>query len=209
MSYETNKAEVVKFFDDHILKYIITDLEVLDKIEANSDGIGGCAIPQAISTFSAIDLIGYLVHPQDLKTVGMSFTELLKNHLLFPDFLKFISHIDFFDSFRDDARSIMTHRFSMTRYAIGKIKGSDLFLDNGGIIVFNVSRFTEMAISAIQKVYNDLKNDEFIINGYTKGESVRKIKERIEKLKIFKSAGFIPPSNLSTSITTQTTNPLG
>mgnify|MGYP007097323165 FL=1 len=51
MSYLVNKAEVMEFFDNHIMKYIITDLEILNKIKADDSGIGGCAIPQALSTF--------------------------------------------------------------------------------------------------------------------------------------------------------------
>jgi hypothetical protein len=209
MAYDTDKLDVLKFFDDHILKYIVTDLEVLNSIEADSNGIGGCAIPQAVSTFSALDLLGYLIHPQDLKTVGMSFTDLLKNQTLFPEFRRFTAHIDFFNSFRDDVRSIMTHRFSLTKYAIAKVKMADLFFENSGVTVFNVCRFTEMAIEGIHKVYDDLQRDSFIINGYTKIESVKKIKDRIEKLKLFESDDFIGPSNLNSTSTTQTTNPLG
>lgn len=144
MSYDINKQEVLKLFDYHIMKYIIKDLEVLDSIISDNAGTGGCAIPQAISTFSALDLIGYLVHPQEIKPVGMSFSELLKNEIYFPGFKEYTCHINFLDSFRDNIRSIMVHRYSLVGYEITKNDTEQLFWNNGNNQTFNASYFTKM-----------------------------------------------------------------
>ena len=61
MSYESNKGKVLDLLENHIIKYVVKDLEVLESIEPNPSGAGACAIPQAISTFAALDLIGYLI----------------------------------------------------------------------------------------------------------------------------------------------------
>ena len=107
MSYLVNKAEVMEFFDNHIMKYIITDLEILNKIKADDSGIGGCAIPQALSTFSALDLMGYLLHPQDIETNKMTFSDLLKNSKYFPEFETFSTKDNFILSFKDNLRNII------------------------------------------------------------------------------------------------------
>jgi hypothetical protein len=85
MSYESNKIEVLDLFDNHIIKYVLKDLEVLDRIELDASTAGACTIPQAISTFAALDLIGYLVHSQNIRPVDMFFTELINNDTYFPE----------------------------------------------------------------------------------------------------------------------------
>lgn len=210
MSYETDKDEVIKLFDNHIMKYIVKDLEVLDSIKPDSCGAGACTIPQAISTFAALDLIGYLTHSQDVRTVGMSFIELLKNDTYFPEFRQYISHSNFFYSFRDNLRSIMTHRFSLTKYDITKNSNRHLFVEEGGRQIFNASCFTKMTLTAIRNIYQMITTDSFIINGYTKEVTMEKIRTRIEKLKAFDGNNFLPLSNVPISTTTtQTTSSLG
>lgn len=210
MSYEIDKKEVLNLFDNHIMRYIVKDLEVLDRIKPDDYGAGGCAIPQASSTFAALDLIGYLVHPQELKPVGMAFSDLLKNDRYFPEFEEYKSHVDFFDSFRDNIRSIMVHRFLLTKYDITKVDTEYLFLEANGHQIFNASHFTKMTIDAITKIYNDIKSDTFIINGYSKELTMENIRLKIDKLKAFEGKGFEPFSNLTTpTISIKTTNPLG
>lgn len=209
MSYEINKGEVLGLFDNHIKRYVVKDLEVLDGIKPDDFGAGGCAIPQASSTFAALDLIGYLVHPQELSTVGMAFSDLLKNEKYFPEIKEYKSNVDFFDSFRDNVRSIMVHRFLLAKYDIAKVNTCQLFLDVNGQQIFNVSHFTKMTINAITKIYDDIKNDTFIINGNSKESTMEKIKLRIENLSAFEGNGFVPFNNLPTpTITIQTTRPL-
>jgi hypothetical protein len=187
MSYENNKLDVLSLFDNHIIKYVVKDLLVLDSIKADDLGLGGCSIPQAISTFSALDFIGYLIHTENIKTIGMSFTELLKNELYFPDFKDYSIHEKFFHSFRDDIRSVMVHRFSLIKYDIAKIKTSNLFIKGHDVEIFNVSYFTKMTINAINKIYDDIKNDTFKIDGFSKEASMENIKNKILNLKIHNS----------------------
>lgn len=205
MSYTNNKAIVINLFDNHIIKYIVKDLEILNSIEADSSGYGGCAIPQASSTFAALDLIGYLIHPQELKTVSMSFTDLLKNNQYFPDFVEYTSDINFFDSFKENIRSVMVHRFSLSKYDIAKADTNHLFYEQDGRQIFNTSFFTKTTIVAINKICNNIKNDSFVINGYDKEYTMEKIKNRIEKLKDFEGKYFSNLINLPISTTTTET----
>lgn len=210
MSYANNKLVILDLFDNHILKYIIKDLEILDSIQADGFGVGGCAVPQGISTFSALDLIGYLTHTEDGRTIKMSFSELLKNEFYFPDFREYSIHTNFFDFFRDDIRSVMTHRFSLTKYDIAKIETHSLFIKENDHIIFNVSYFTKMTINAVRKIYQEIKDDTFIINGYSKEETMEKIKNKIAELKNYNSPNIILSENLPTSTTTtETTSSIG
>lgn len=210
MSYSIDKAEVLNFFDNHIMKYIIADLEILDKIKADGSGVGGCAIPQALSTFAALDLIGYLLHPQDGKPVAMNFTDLLKNDKYFPEFKQFGTQADFFDSFKHNLRSIMAHRFSLAKYDITKTDDNYLFFENNGRQTFNASYFTKITINFIKKIRNEINDDKLIINGYTKEVTIEKVKNKIIKLKDFEGDIYVPLDNLPIStVTTHTTSSLG
>lgn len=210
MSYENNKSDVLNLFENHIIKYIIKDLEVLDSIKADEFGVGGCAIPQATSTFSALDLMGYLVHTEDRRAIQMSFTELLKNEFYFSDFKDYSTYTEFFDSFRDDLRSVMVHRFTLSKYDIGKIGKNNLFIEERSKTIFNVSYFTKMTIKAIKKIYQEIIDDTFIIQGYSKEVSMEKINNKIAELKNYNSPNFRLLEHLPTSTTcTETTSSLG
>ena len=166
MSYLVNKAEVMEFFDNHIMKYIITDLEILNKIKADDSGIGGCAIPQALSTFSALDLMGYLLHPQDIETNKMTFSDLLKNSKYFPEFETFSTKDNFILSFKDNLRNIIAHRFSLAKYDITKSDENHLFFEYKGQQTFNVSYLTKITINFIRRIRDEIYNDQLNINGY-------------------------------------------
>lgn len=210
MIFETNKAKVLQLFESHILRYVIKDLEVLDSISPDALGAGGCTIPQAISTFASLDLIGFLTHPQEIKTVNMCFTDLLKNESYFPDLKLYSTQEKFFDSFRENVRSIMVHRFSLSKYDIAKIYNNDLFIRENGREIFNISFFTKMTIGAIRKIHHQIRNDTYFINGYSKELTMEKMANRIEKLKNFASRDFLNlPNLLSATTNTETTRSLG
>lgn len=210
MNYETDKAEVVNLFDHHILKYVVKDLEVLDNTKPDASGAGGCTIPQAASTFAALDLIGYLIHPQEQRTVKMSFGDLIKNDTYFPEFKEYLTQTKFIDSFRDNLRTMMVHRFSLAKYDIAKIEVDHLFIEKNGRQIFNASYFTKITLAVINKIYNQIKGDTFIINGRSKEESMEKIKERIISLRNYEGDHFTPLTNLPSLTTdTQTTSSIG
>ncbi len=183
MSYATNKQSVINFFDFYVLKYIVTDLKVLDKISADEKGEGGCTIPQAVSTFAALDLIGYLTSSQTPPPIGMHFQEVLQDPAYFPEFILLANQEKFLNSFRDDFRSTMAHRFLLIQYDIHKSASETLLSEYAGRHIFNVSYFTKLVITAIEKIYSLIQSDQFIINGCAKDESVEKIKIRIDDLK--------------------------
>jgi hypothetical protein len=210
MRYQADKISVLDFFENHILKYVVVDLEVLDKIKADSYGLGGCAIPQASSTFAALELMGYLIHPQDTKTVAMSFSDLLNNEKYFPEFKKYATQSNFLNSFRDNLRSIMVHRFSLVKYDISKTDDNHIFIEKDGRQIFNTSYFTKLTINTIKKIHIEIRNDAFFINGYSKEVTLEKMKNRIDKLKDFESENYVTLTDLPPSTTaTETTSSLG
>jgi hypothetical protein len=104
----------------------------------------------------------------------------------------------------------MTHRFSLAKYDITKTNNGNLFFEENGRQIFNTSHFTKMTVAAIMKIYNQIKDDNFIINGYSRELTMEKIKERIEKLKNFEGNAFSHLMNLPISTTTtETTSSLG
>jgi hypothetical protein len=209
MSYEINRNSVLEIFENHIIKYIVKDLVALNRVMPDESGAGGCAIPQASSTFAALDLIGYLVHPQELRGVGMHFTDLLKDNTYFPELQQYLQTEESCDSFRDNIRSIMSHRFLLTKFGIAKINYQGLFLEIDGDLVFNATYFTKITIRVINEIYQQIKNDTFIINGCSREETMEKIKNKIDKLKAYEGKGFIPPNNLQTiTLPPKTTSPL-
>jgi hypothetical protein len=209
MTFEKNKVIVLNLFDEHIKKYIVKDLKVLNAIIPDDSGNGGCAIPQALATFSAIDLIGYLCHPQDIKTVYMSFSDLLKNEKFFPEFKDFSSDLTFFDSFKDNVRSIMVHRFSMAKFDIAKSNVEHLFFESYDRQIFNITYFTKIVLRTIESIYNQILSDTFVINGFTNDVTIEKMAKKILKLKDYDGSNFLPLQNLpSITVTTQTTRSL-
>ena len=200
----------MEFFDNHIMKYIITDLEILNKIKADDSGIGGCAIPQALSTFSALDLMGYLLHPQYIETNKMTFSDLLKNSKYFPEFETFSTKDNFILSFKDNLRNIIAHRFSLSKYDITKSDENHLFFEYKGQQTFNVSYLTKITINFIRRIRDEIYNDQLNINGYSKDITLEKIKNKINKLKNFEGKNYEHLNNLSIStVTTDTTSSLG
>ena len=205
MSYETDKANILAFFDNHIIRYVVSDLEALNSIEADETGAGGCSIPQASATFSALDLMGYLMHPQDISPMKMSFSDLLNNEKYFPEFKQYSIQANFFNSFKDNLRSFMVHRFSITKYDITKTSDTNLFTEMDTRQIFNTSYFTKITINAINKIYNEIKEDKFLINGFSKKITLGKVNEKIKMLKGF-DKNYVPLIDLPiSSVSTQTT----
>lgn len=173
-------------------------------------GAGGCAIPQASATFSALDLMGYLIHPIDLNVMKMSFSDFLNYVEYFPILNIYKTHADFFASMKDDLRSIMAHRFSLVNYDITKEDNNLWFFEIEEKTIFNVSYFTKMTISIINTIYERIINDKFIINGFDKETTIEKMKIKIEKLKNFEGNGYAKLTGLqSSNVTIQTTSSLG
>lgn len=121
MSYESNKIEVLDLFDNHIIKYVVKDLEVLDSIEPDASGAGACTIPQAISTFAALDLIGYLVHSQNVRPVDMCFTELINNNTYFPEFKQYSSFFSVRLLLQNESPTMMNQHYRNLNSIISKL----------------------------------------------------------------------------------------
>jgi len=210
MSFESNKAEVIELFENHILKYIVKDLKVLDGIKADESGAGGCAIPQATAAFSALDLMGYLTNPQEVRPVEMRIKDFLGNPLYFPTIQHLVTQSGFLDFIRDNVRSIMAHRFALSIFDITKEDNGHLFYQEGNKYIFSARHLTHLTISAINHVYQSIQTDSFRINGFTNEESIEKMKTKVDKLKSYIGTDFTGLSGLFVSTTTtQTTSSLG
>lgn len=63
---------IQKYFDHKIMGYVRQDIiSLLEKTKPNEEGYGGCAVPLAMTVFSAMNLLGYLTMTRDkvnLKT---------------------------------------------------------------------------------------------------------------------------------------------
>ena len=104
----------------------------------------------------------------------------------------------------------MAHRFLLAKYDITKSNIEYLFFEEIGRQIFNTSHLTKTTIAAIRTIYNKIKDDSIIINGYSKALTIEKIKERIGELRNYEGKGFSHLTNLPISIsTTQTTSTLG
>lgn len=200
------KDEIVHFFENYILKYIVNDLKRLDEIQPDRDGLGACAIPQAISTFAVADLIGYLINKDESKEVTkMSFLGLLKNTNYFKAFGDSEVEQDFFIYLRDNVRSMLVHRFSLSRFDIIKDDIDFLFLQNEGRLVFNVSCFTKLVLDSIDKVYAGLLDETLIIPGSSFEESLPIIHNRLYRLYDFEKGESSISFQFPSTTTTQTT----
>lgn len=191
MQYQDHKVDVLSFFTGHVLKYLLPDIQKLDSITADADGTGGgCAVPQALASFAATDLFGYLVSPDTPDTIRMHMQPFLRNSRYFPVAGQIGQLNDFIASFRDDVRSFLTHRFFLGQYDIGKIPQDDLFVVNNGIVIFNVSYFSKLVCAGILTIHREISEDRFIIAGNTGLESVQLFYNRLQALKGHTSGSF-------------------
>src|SRR4030095_3877846 len=190
MSYESQKKEVIKFFDDYIFNYLIPDIRTLQRLEPDTRGRGACTIPLAITTFTAVDLFGYFLDPNSSAPaiLTMKLKVFLSSKEFFPE-LKGLTDLDnFLDSFRQDVRSLMTHRFFLTQYHIAKLPEKKLFVDHGVDRIFNATHFANLVTEGIQKVYDKIHQDSLILAGDTnKEETMQRLYDRLQNLKNYVS----------------------
>ena len=92
---------------------MVKDIKVIDQIKPDAT-----AISQTSAIIQALDLMGYLTHPQELKVINLSFSHFLNNEVYFPSINQHKNHINFLNLLRDDVISIMAHRFSLTMFDI-------------------------------------------------------------------------------------------
>jgi hypothetical protein len=210
------KQEVLGFFDNYVFPYLIGDLRKLQMIKADEKGEGACAVPQAITAFTACDLMGFLIDIQEPKSnlIRMRMMPFLKH----PNFLPEIHQSGYFDEFinsiKDDFRSVMVHRFFPVKFDIGKLPEEEIIVNNGKL-VFNVSYFTTIVIKGIGRLYDSIKDDTYIFNdSEINTVAIKRLYERIEILKTYESKDLpvvesLYPVSSTTTSTAETTSSLG
>jgi hypothetical protein len=119
----------------------------------------------------------------------MSFVDILKNEKYFPELSHFELINDFFESFQNNVRTVLAHRYLMTKFDVAKIDIDKLFIDDNGRTVLNIAFFTKISIKAINEIYSDIINDQFSINGYSNEKSIKMVKEKLDKLKSYDFEG--------------------
>lgn len=202
---------VDKFFKEFIFKNIIPDLKVLDQINPNGiGGLGACCIPQAITTFSTIDLFGYLLGPENMKEMDMRFIDFLKNRLYFPNLESSLESDNFWNSLRDELRSLMVHRFIISKYSIAKVDVDKLFvkIEQSNEVIFNVRFFTKITLNAVDIIYHLFLNQELVIEDLSFSDTIDRLRMKVESLINLNRYNVDNISNItSISTTIQTTRP--
>jgi hypothetical protein len=209
------KQEVLVFFDRYVFPYLIGDLEKLQSIKADDKGEGGCAVPQAITAFTACDLMGFLIDNNEIgaNTIKMRLMPFLKHPQLLPEIQQSKDFDKFISSIRDDFRSVMVHRFFPVKFDIGKLSEEEIIVKNDKL-VFNVSYFTTIVIKGIKRLYDSIKDDTYVFNNSeVNAVAIKRLYERIEILKAYESIDLpvveeLSPVSSTIMSTAQTTSSL-
>lgn len=190
--YYVAKSWLCDYFENNIKKYVITDLIVLQNIpdklsenievrdKINNDALGYCTIPQAMTVFSCMDILGFLLRPDtsqdDLSLVKKQTSENIKYFLnqyyvrkgyIIENDIKPLTSLyrhglmhQFFP------KSVNIHKtpvrktqppFQVISYTVGKNGGSSRRH------CLNVSDFTECFLSALNDIRQDFDSEDDII----------------------------------------------
>jgi hypothetical protein len=145
------KQRVLSFFDAEVSMYILKDIEKLNEIRPDKDGLCGCTVPLALMLFAVVDFFGYLtrddVNPRKGDTVG-NFKYLLSKKA------------DFFPKIYDDNcdrvvklfRHGLMHQFFPKASGIAKAGNKQLIFESSGISNLNVDVLSKDVKEALDKI---------------------------------------------------------
>ena len=146
------KRRVLGFFDNEVSKYILKDIEKLNEIIPNKDGLCGCTVPLAMMLLAVIDFFGYLTrdddNPRKSDTLG-NFKYLLSEKACF--FPKVYN--DYCDKIVKLFRHGLIHQFFPKASGIAKAGlGYPLIFENSGIPNLNVDILSKDVKEALGKI---------------------------------------------------------
>ena len=154
------QARVVEFFRAEIGTFVMRDLaslRVVKSLPMNSDTIGWCAAPLAQTLFAVLDLLGYLVRPEE----GAKKTDTLKNinAVLSDSALFSIEYRNHADVLVKQYRHGLIHQFFPKAAGIARL-GEDGPLFVAGPCL-NVDRLEKDSIVAIQKLASLIRSHAY------------------------------------------------
>jgi hypothetical protein len=175
MTNSPARQRVLGFFDCEVSMYILKDIDKLNAIKPNSDGLGGCTVPLAMMLFAVIDLFGYLLrddrNPDKKDTLG-NFRYLMSGKVnLFPKM------------YNDDYKTIvklfrhgLIHQFFPKASGIAKAGlGKPLIFENSGILNLNVDVLSKDVKNALEKIKQSIAENR-------DNNLAERISERLDKL---------------------------
>ncbi|MGD0209657.1 MAG: hypothetical protein ABSC14_01595 [Desulfomonilia bacterium] len=170
------KNRVIGFFNTEVSMYILKDIDKLDEIRPDKDGLCACAVPHALMLFSVIDFFGYLTrddsNPRKEDTYG-NFKYLLSEQAgFFPMMYK-----DNCDKIVKLFRHGLTHQFFPKASGIAKAGGYPLIFQSSGIPNLNVDVLSKDVKEALGKIKESIlhSHDDIL---------AERINSRLDKLVI-------------------------
>lgn len=169
------KQRVLSFFDTEVSMYILKDIDKLNEIRPNEDGLCGLTVPSAIMLFAVIDFFGYLTrddsNPKKTDTSG-NFEYLLSEKAgFFPKIYE-----DNCDKIVKLFRHGLIHQFFPKASGIAKAGESNpLIFENSGIPNLNVDVLSKDVKEALGKINQSIiqSHDNTIVD---------RINSRLDKL---------------------------
>ena len=173
--YSLAKQRVLGFFDNEVSMYILKDIDKLNEIRPDKDGLCGCTVPLAMMLFAIIDFFGYLtrddVNPRKPDTLG-NFKYLLSEKAgFFPKI-----YDDNCDKIVKLFRHGLIHQFFPKASDIAKAGlGNPLIFESSGISNLNVDVLSKDVKEALGKIKQSIaKNCD--------NNLVERINSRLDKL---------------------------
>ena len=168
------KQRVLGFFDTEVSMYILKDIDKLDEIRPDEDGLGGCTVALAMMFFSVIDFFGYLTrddsNPKKTDTLG-NFKYLLSEKAgFFPKIYE-----DNCDRIVKLFRHGLIHQFFPKASGIAKAGSYPLIFDSSGIPNLNVDVLSKDVKESLGKIKQSIIQDH-------DNTLVDRINSRLDKL---------------------------
>ena len=145
------KKRVLGFFNNEVSMYILKDIDKLDEIKPDKDGLSGCTIPHALMLFSVIDFFGYLTRddpsPKKDDTLG-NFKYLFSDKAGFFPKIYQVNCDKIVKLFRHG----LMHQFFPKASGIAKAGGHPLIFQSSGIPNLNVDVLSEDVKEALDRI---------------------------------------------------------
>lgn len=145
------KQRVLAFFDTEVSMYILKDIDTLNEIRPDKDGLCGCTVPLAMMVFAVIEFFGYLTrddsNPKKTDTLG-NFRYLLSEKAgFFPKIYE-----DNCDRIVKLFRHGLIHQFFPKASGIAKAGNYPLIFESSGIPNLNVDVLSKDVKEALGKI---------------------------------------------------------
>lgn len=194
-----NRLLAIQIFEENIIPHILGDLNILDEIQLTTHE-NSCAVPTAMLILGSLDFIGYLLRESGNKNESeKNLTTAFNHKKYFPEELynsEVIKNMTII--FRHGVmHSFFPNQKNSHVYGVHKLENDKLFevyrLYEKQIFSLNVNLLSKHFKLFVFKLYKEIQetNDPGILENFSKSYS------------------YFYPSNLSKTITSKTTIPIG